>query len=312
MIHTCIFEMIKKMDFKTYQQKYVGFLKSMTKTRMLGILSRELFCDYPENLPKKYQKQMYQETLFMKDKQVPKPEKFSPYIRHTMQLHYLEMLNINFLHKLGQDKHKEFLETNPQITEVINEEYIEDLQDTNISYEEFIELMQSKSPEIQKMQTKAAKNERMQKAWLFDRWLLYQEVIVVMSLIESFLRESYDIYIDTFRDIVDISDLRSDSDDICFSKLLRYFMNEELNLEQRFGPKNVRFLLDFWIRRCAIIHNNGVINERSLRRKGKTDLKLGEQVIIDNKNLDKLYSIISNLQRIIYKKLRLANEKNKV
>jgi len=299
------------MDFKTYQQKYVGFLKSMYKTRILGILSRELFSDYPENLPKKYQRQMYQETLYMKDKQVPKPEKLSAYTKQSLQLFYLQMLNINFIHKLGQGKHEEFLKTNPQITEVFNEEYIEDLPDTNISYNELIELKQSKSTEIQKMQTKAAKKERLQKAWLFDRWLLYQEVIVVMSLIESFLRESYDIYIDAFPDIVDISKMSSDSDDICFSKLLDYFMNEELKLEQRFGPKNVRFLLDFWIRRCAIIHNNGVINERSLRRKGKTDLKLGEQVIIDNKNLDKLYSAIGNLQRIIYKKIRLTNEKNK-
>jgi len=300
------------MDFKTYKQKYVGFLKSMTKTRMLGILSRELFSEYPENLPKKYQRQMYQETLFMKDKQVPKPEKLSPYTKQSIQLFYLEMLNINFIHKLGQRKHEEFLKTNPQITEVINEEYIEDLQDTNISYEEFIELMQSKSPEIQKLQTKAAKNERLQKAWLFDRWLLYQEVIVVMSLIESFLRESYDIYILTFPNVVDISGMSSDSDDICFSKLLDYFMNEELKLVQRFGPKNVRFLLDFWIRRCAIIHNSGVINERSLKRKDKSDLKLGEEVIIDNKNLDKLYSLIGNLQRIIYKKVRLTKERNKV
>jgi len=302
----------QEMDFKTYQQKYVGFFKSMTKTRMLGILSRELFEDYPENLPKKYQKQMYQETLYMKDKQVPKPEKFSPYTKHTMQLHYLETYNISFFHKLRQGKHKEFLETNPQITEVFNEDYLEGLPDTNISYDEIIELIRSKSPEIQKLQTKAAIKERQQKAWIFDHWLLYQEVVVVMSLIESFLRESYDIFIDTFRDIVNISDMSSDSDDICFSKLLRYFMNEELKLEQRFGLKNIRFLLDFWIRRCAIIHNNGVINERSLRRKGKTDLKLGEEVIIDNRILDKLYSIIGNLQRIIYKKLRLANEKNKV
>jgi len=279
---------------------------------MLGILSRELFSEYPENLPKKYQRQMYQETLFMKDKQVPKPEKLSPYTKQSIQLFYLEMLNINFIHKLGQRKHEEFLKTNPQITEVINEEYIEDLQDTNISYEEFIELMQSKSPEIQKLQTKAAKNERLQKAWLFDRWLLYQEVIVVMSLIESFLRESYDIYILTFPNVVDISGMSSDSDDICFSKLLDYFMNEELKLVQRFGPKNVRFLLDFWIRRCAIIHNSGVINERSLKRKDKSDLKLGEEVIIDNKNLDKLYSLIGNLQRIIYKKVRLTKERNKV
>ena len=148
------------MDFKTYQQKYVGFLKSITKTRMLGILSRELFSDYPENLPKKYQRQMYQETLYMKDKQVPKPEKFSPYTRHTLQLHYLETYNINFIHKLRQGKHNEFLETNPQLTEILNADYMEGIPDISISYNEFIELRQSNSPIIQKLQTKAAKKER--------------------------------------------------------------------------------------------------------------------------------------------------------
>ena len=301
----------QEMDFKTYQQKYVGFLKSMYKTRILGILSQELFEDYPENLPEKYRKQMYKETLYMKDKQVPKPEKLSAYTKQTLQLQYLEMLNINFIHKLGQGKHLEFLKTNPQITEIFNEEYIEDLPDTNINFNEFNELMQSKSETVQKLQSKAAKKERLQKAWLFNRWLVYQEVIVVLSLLESFLRESFDSYILAFPNLIDISDMSSDSDDICFSKLLNYFMHEELKLVHRFGENNRRLLMDFWIRRCAMIHNNGVINVRSLRKKGKTDLKLGEEVIIDNGILDKLYSIIGNLQRIIYKKIRLANEKKK-
>ena len=134
----------------------------MTKTRMLGILSREIFSDYPEKLPKKYQTQMHQETLFLKDNQIPKPEEFSPYTKHTMQLYYLETFNINFIQKLRQNKYKEFLETNPQLTEIFNEGYLEGLPDTNISFEEFNELIQSKSPEIQELQTKAAKKERLQ------------------------------------------------------------------------------------------------------------------------------------------------------
>ena len=300
----------QEMDFKTYQQKYVGFLKAMTKTRMLGILSREIFSEYPEKLPKKYQTQMYQETLYMKDKQVPKPEKRSVYIRHTVLLHYLEMLNINFIHKIEQDKHKEFLATNPKITEIYNEESLEDFPDTSISFDEFNELLQSESIIIQNLRSKSAKKERLQKAWMFDQWLYYQEVIIAMSLLESFLRESYDIFVETYPDIKDGIPRSKNSDEICFSKLLSYFMNEELKLVQRFGPKNYQTLIEFWMQRCAITHNNGVFNKKSLIKDKEKKFTVGNQVIIDNEKLDKLYSIIGNLQRIIYKKIRSHNEKS--
>lgn len=287
-------------------------MKSVIRTRLVGILSLEIFEGFPENLPKKYQKQMFLETLYLKDRELSKPEKFIAYTKHSMQLLYLEMLQINFIHKLGKGEHQEFLKTNPLITEICKEDYLADnLPNTNISYNEFIEFLQSDSEEAQRVKSKAAKKERMQKAWLFDYWLLYQEVIVVMGLLESFLRESYDIYVLTFPEIENLSKINKDSDYLCFSKLLEYFMKEELKLVQRFGDKNKQFLKDFWIYRNAIAHNSGVINERSLRSNPSSTLKPGKQIMIDPKILEKLYSLLSNLQRIVYKKVRFENEKKK-
>lgn len=39
-------------------------MKSLMKTRLIGMLSQEIFEGYPDNLPKKYQKQMFEETLY--------------------------------------------------------------------------------------------------------------------------------------------------------------------------------------------------------------------------------------------------------
>jgi len=46
------------MDFPTYQKQYVTFMKAILKTKIIGLLTQEMFAGYPDNLPKKYQKQI--------------------------------------------------------------------------------------------------------------------------------------------------------------------------------------------------------------------------------------------------------------
>jgi len=297
-------------SFETYQKQYFIFMKAIIKTRLLGILSQEIFEGYPDNLPEKYQKQMFDETLFLKGK-APKPDYFSPYTKHSIQLQHLENFNINFIHKIGKDSSFKIKETNPPIKEIYSSSFLGEYSlNPEMYFNDFVEFMNSDAELVQRMKAKEEKKERLQKAWLFNQWFFYQEVIVIMSLLESFLIESYDIYIHTYPEIKDGFKRNSDSDEICFRKLLSYFMNKDLKLVQRFGSKNERKLLDFWIRRCAIVHNNGVINEKSLKNDKDTILKDGDEVLIDCEMLDELYFIIGNFQRIIYKKIRLHNMKS--
>lgn len=86
-------------------------MKSLFKTRLIGLLSQEIFEDYPDNLPKKNQKQMFEETLYMRNK-APKPDRLGPYTKLSMQLLYLSMYNINFIHIEDKKEQQEFLETN--------------------------------------------------------------------------------------------------------------------------------------------------------------------------------------------------------
>ncbi|MHA1186790.1 MAG: hypothetical protein ACTSSK_07940, partial [Candidatus Heimdallarchaeota archaeon] len=278
-------------------------------TKIIGILTQEMFAGYPDNLPKKYQKQMFEETLYMR-KKAPKPETFSPYINHTMQLFYLSMLNMNFLHKIGKKEQQAFLATNPLLKEVYNLDYIgEELPNPDMTYNEFIEFLQSESEQVQRLRTKAAKNERIQQVWLFDNWLFYQEFVMVMSLVESFFRDSCEIYRQTFPNAKSKDKNTNDLDNCCFPKLLNELMIEEYKIVQRVGPKNINYLQICWKIRNAIVHNSGVVNEKIIKQKKDFPYKIGDTVKIGVKELDKLYDLLNNLQNIIYKRIRLAQKK---
>jgi len=296
------------MDFLAYQQQYVTFMKSIIKTRLIGILSQEIFEGYPDNLPKKYQKQMYEETLYMRGK-APKPEQFSPYTKHTLQLLHLDMYNINFIHKIGKNEHLKFLETDPPLSEVYSLDNLgEELPITDMSFNEFQEFLKSDSELVQRMRTKAAKKEQMQQAWLFDHWLYYQEFVMIMSLLESFFRDSYDIYREVFPNVEGLGKSPEDSDNYCFPKLFNYLMTDELKLVQRVGSKNIEFLHLCWKFRNAIVHSGGLVNERVLKGITNFPFKIDEQITIDINLLANLYSLINNLQRIIYKRIRLLQK----
>lgn len=283
-------------------------MKSLLKTRLIGLLSQEIFEGFPDNLPKKYQKQMYEETLYLR-KKAPKPEKFSPYTKGSLQLLFLSMFNINFIHKFGKNEHLEFLETNPPLLEVYSIDYLgEDFPNFDMSFNEFTDFLQSDSEFVQRMRTKAAKKERLQNVWLFDFWLYYQEFVMIMSLLESFFRDSYDIYREVFPNVEGLGKSPEDSDNYCFPKLFNYLMTDELKLVQRVGSKNIEFLHLCWKFRNAIVHSGGLVNERVLKGTTNFPFKIDEQVTIDINLLANLYSLISNLQRIIYKRIRLLQK----
>ena len=194
-------------------------MKSMMKTKLVGLLSQEIFAHYPDNLPKKYQKQMYEETLFMRNI-APKPEQFSPYTKGSLQLLYLSMLNINFIHKLGKKEHEAFLETNPPLKEVYNLDYIgEELPKPEMAYEEFQEFLDLDSEQVKRLQTKTVKKERFEQAWMFENWIYYQEFVMAMSLLESLFRDSYEIYRKTFPDVKSKAKIPENLDECCFIKL---------------------------------------------------------------------------------------------
>ncbi|MHA1356001.1 MAG: hypothetical protein ACTSXA_15170, partial [Candidatus Heimdallarchaeota archaeon] len=277
-------------------------------TKIIGILTQEMFAGYPDNLPKKYQKQMFEETLYMR-KKATKPETFSPYTKHTMQLFYLSMLNMNFIHKIGKKKHQAFLETNPLIKDVFNLDYIgEELPNPDMTYNEFNEFLQSKSEQVQRLRTKAAKKERLQQVWLFDNWLFYQEFAMVMSLLESFLRDSCEMYRCTYPNVNSKEINTNDLDNCCFPKLLKELMIEEYKLVQRVGHNNTNYLHDCWKIRNAIVHNGGVVNAKIIKQKKDFPYKIGDTVKIDAKGLDKLYGLSGKLQNIIYKRIRLGQK----
>lgn len=243
-------------------------------------------------------------------KKAPKPKKFTPYTKLSMQLLYLSMFNINFIHKLGKKEEQEFLETNPPLSEVYSTDYLgEDFPINEMTFNEFQEFLQSDSPLVQRLRSKAAKQERMQQAWLFEHWLSYQEFVMVMSLLESFLRDSYDIYRETFLEVEGLGKPPEDSETYCFAKLLDYLMKEELKLVQRVGNKNIEFLHHCWKIRNAIVHSDGFVNERIIRGTTNFPFKVDDRITIDKELLTKLYSLISNIQRIVYKRLRLLLKK---
>ncbi|NHJ86222.1 MAG: hypothetical protein FK734_12225 [Asgard group archaeon] len=299
------------MDFETYQNQYVKFIKATIKTRLLGILSQEIYKDYPQNLPKSIERQMYNETLYMKRK-APKPEKFSQYTKHSLQLQFFENFNINFIHRIINDEVINIQEWNPPIKEIYTQDMLnENSLDPEMTFNELKSLLDSDSEIAQQMRLKAEKKEHLKQAWLFDHWLYYQEFTFIISLFESFLRDSYEVYLETFPEADGNENTSGNSDDICFTKLLDYFMQDKLKLVQRIGPKNIVYLRNCWKFRNAIIHNSGVVNERVLRGTKNFPYKLNEQIIIDTDFLEKFYDLLGNIQRIIYKKVRLLNEKIK-
>lgn len=151
----------------------------------------------------------------------------------------------------------------------------------------------------------------MQRALLFDQWLIYQELITIYAILESFLTVSYNYYLETFPDIEGYKEDNTDSSYYCFSKLLNFFMRKELKLVQRFGTENKDYLMRFWKLRNAIVHNGGIVNKRILRRNPKTKLEIGEPIVVGKESLEKLYKTIGLIKNIIYKKTSVEKEKKK-
>lgn len=174
-----------------------------------------------------------------------------------------------------------------------------------MSFNEFQDFLESDSELVQRLRTKAAKKERMQKVWLFDHWIFYQEFVMIMGLLESFFRDSYDIYRASFPNVEGLGKSAKNSDYYCFPKLLEYLMKEELKLVQRVGNKNIELLHHCWKFRNAIVHSGGLVNERVIKESTNFPYKIGDKITIDIQFLSKLYGLIDNLQRIIYKRIRL-------
>ncbi len=306
---------MSKISFKEYQEQYVTFLKSLIKTKLTGVLSKEIFEDYPSNLPKKYQEALFLETVPRKkirEVKSPSKRKYSSYTKQTMQLLSLDTYNLDFIRKIGLGEAKEFIKTNPSLKDVYSEKHLKDNSlNGDMKYGEWTDFINLGTTEVKLLQSKEAKNERIQRAFQFDQWLAYQELITAFVILESFLRVSYDYYLETFPSIEGYKKRYNDSSDLWFSKLFRFFMKEELRIVQRFGKRNREYIERYWCIRNAVVHNGGVINEKILEKYPKLGLPLELQVEMSKDSLEKLYKTIGLLQNIIYKKARIENKKKK-
>jgi len=297
------------MDFETYQRKYVSVLKSLLSTKLLGIFSKEVFEDFPRNLPRELKNDIisFLGDYFDESKTIDYEEE--EYRNPLIHYWFLHKYKYDFIQLMALGKDEDFMNENPNVMDVFSDDFIEQEESIRkLSINEYEDLLTSESNDPRVKQLSKNLSSRFFGKIKFIQWLNYQEIIISMSVLESFLRYSY-FYHQLLTNKNQNISLETANKGKTITFLINYFLKKDLGIVQRFGPSKKSAILLAKDLRNLIVHHDGIITKNFIKKYPQKDYKIDEMIALDASYFKEHYKIIGDLLRLIFKKNRFDANK---